>query len=65
LATIYGLCQNSRDPNLTDLQFQEAQDPSPAGQAFNFLVSYTNGGLEKGLGKRSNGTPRTVNSPCP
>jgi hypothetical protein len=65
LATIYGLCQNSRDANLTDLQFLEAQDPSPAGQAFNFLVSYTNGGLEKGLGKRSNGTPRTVNSPCP
>jgi hypothetical protein len=65
LATLYGLCQNSRDPNLTDLQFLETQDPSPAGQAFNFLVSYASGGVEKGLGKRSSGAPRTVSSPCP
>ena len=65
LATTYGTCQNSRDPNLTDTQFVETQLPSPAGKGFTFLVSYTSAGVEKGLGKRSNGTPRTVSPPCP
>ncbi|MFN7966645.1 MAG: hypothetical protein U0V87_13260 [Acidobacteriota bacterium] len=61
----YGTCQNSRDPNLTDTQFVETQNPSPAGKGFTFLVSYLSGGVEKGLGKRSNGTARTVSPPCP
>jgi hypothetical protein len=33
----YGICQNSRDPNLNDRLFDENQTP-PAGAAFYFLV---------------------------
>lgn len=65
LPTTYGTCQNSRDPVLTDTQFVDTELPTPAGRAFHYLVSYTASGVEKGLGKRSNGTPRTVSPPCP
>lgn len=65
VATTYGTCQNARDPNLTDTQFVDTDTPTPAGKGFQYLVSYTSGGTEKGLGRRSNGAARTVSSPCP
>ncbi len=64
LGTSYGTCQNARDPNLTDTTFVDADVPTPPGRGFQYLVSYL-AGTEKGLGRRSNGTPRTVASPCP
>jgi len=60
----YGTCQNSRDAVLTDTSFLDADIPSAAQKGFFYLVSYTTGGLEKGLGWNSFGTPRTV-APCP
>ncbi len=61
----YGTCQNSRDPNLTDTTFVDADVPTVAQRGFFYLVSYKLGGVEKGLGASSFGTPRTVSSPCP
>jgi hypothetical protein len=62
----YGTCQNISDPNLTDTQFIDNGIPSAAQKGFHYLVSYyTSGGVEKGLGKRSDGTPRSVSAPCP
>ncbi len=61
----YGTCQNSRDANLTDTQFIDTDVPSAAQKGFHYLVDYTIGGVEKGLGKTSAGKPRTVASPCP
>ncbi len=61
----YGTCQNATDPNLTDTQFVDNAVPNATQRGFHYLVSYTSGGLEKGLGKRSDGTPRTVSVPCP
>jgi hypothetical protein len=60
----YGACQNSRDANLTDLAFNETDTPS-AAQGYFFLVAYKSAGVEKGLGRNSFGTARTVASPCP
>jgi len=60
----YGTCQNSRDAVLTDTSFLDAAIPSAAQKGFFYLVSYTTGGLEKGLGTNSFGTPRTVVA-CP
>ncbi len=61
----YGTCQNATDPNLTDTQFIDNAIPSATQKGFHYLVSYTSGGVEKGLGKQSNGTARTVSPPCP
>jgi hypothetical protein len=61
----YGTCQNSRDGNLTDTTFLDADIPSIAQKGFFYLVSYKLGGVEKGLGANSYGTPRTVAAPCP
>lgn len=61
----YGTCQNSRDPNLTDTQFIDTDVPTLAQKGFHYLVDYTTGGVEKGLGKTSAGKPRTVAAPCP
>ena len=61
----YGTCQNSRDAILTDTTFLDADVPSVAQKGFFYLVSYKLGGLEKGLGANSYGTPRTVAAPCP
>jgi hypothetical protein len=60
----YGTCQNSRDPNLTDQVFVETDVPTTVQKGFHFLVSYTSGGVEKGLGFNSFGQARTV-TPCP
>lgn len=62
----YGTCQNATDPNLTDTQFVDNAVPNSTQKGFHYLVSYyTSGGVEKGLGKRSDGTARTVSVPCP
>lgn len=60
----YGTCQNSRDPVLTDTQFVDTDTPNQTTKGFHYLVSYKSSSGEKGLGKRSNGTARTV-TPCP
>lgn len=59
----YGTCQNSRDPNLTDLVFVDTDVPA-ASQGYFYLVGYTSGGVQKGLGVNSFGLPRSV-TPCP
>ena len=61
----YGTCQNSRDANLTDTTFVDADVPTVGQVGFHYLVSYTLGGVEQGLGETSDGTPRTVAAPCP
>ncbi len=61
----YGTCQNSRDANLTDTVFVDTDIPSVAQKGFFYLVSYTLGGVEKGLGANSFATARTVAIPCP
>ena len=61
----YGTCQNSRDAVLTDTTFVDTDLPSVAQKGFFYLVSYTSGGVEKGLGTSSFGTARTVAVPCP
>ena len=61
----YGTCQNTRDPNLTDLLFVDTDVPNATQKGFHYLVSYMAGGVEKGLGANSFGDPRTVTSPCP
>jgi hypothetical protein len=61
----YGTCQNSRDAILTDTTFLDTDVPSVAQKGFFYLVSYKAGGIEKGLGTNSYGTPRTVAAPCP
>jgi hypothetical protein len=60
----YGTCQNSRDAVLTDTTFLDADIPTVAQKGFFYLVSYKLGGVEKGLGTNSFGTPRTV-AACP
>jgi hypothetical protein len=61
----YGTCQNSRDAILTDTTFVDTDIPSVAQKGFFYLVSYTQGAVEKGLGTNSFGAARTVSSPCP
>jgi hypothetical protein len=61
----YGTCQNASDPILTDTTFLDLTVPSVAQKGFFYLVSYKAGGVEKGLGANSFGTPRTVAAPCP
>ncbi len=61
----YGTCQNTRDPILTDTTFLDTDVPTAGQKGFFYLVSYTLGGVEKGLGANSFGTPRTVATPCP
>jgi len=61
----YGECQNSRDPNITDTSFVDTDVPAVVQKGFFYLVSYTEGGVEKGLGTNSLGMPRTVAAPCP
>ncbi|HEX4824430.1 MAG TPA: hypothetical protein VFV19_08960 [Candidatus Polarisedimenticolaceae bacterium] len=60
----YGTCQNSRDPVITDTSFLDTDVPA-AAQGFFYLVAYKTGGVEKGLGANSFGTPRTVAATCP
>lgn len=60
----YGTCQNSRDGNITDTMFLDTDVPT-TGAGFFYLVAYKIGGVQKGLGTNSFGTPRTVASPCP
>jgi len=60
----YGTCQNSRDPNLTDLTFTDTDVPTTTQKGFHYLVSYTSGGVEKGLGYDSLSNARTVTA-CP
>jgi hypothetical protein len=60
----YGTCRNSTDANLTDTTFVDAGTPTLAEIGYHYLVSYTSGGVEMGLGQSSYGTPRTV-TPCP
>jgi len=59
----YGDCQNGRDGDPSDTLFAEADTPA-AGEVFHFLVSYTSGSVEQGLGTDSGGAPRSV-VPCP
>jgi hypothetical protein len=61
----YGACRNSTDPDLTDTTLADTQVPTAAQKGFSYLVSYTSGGSEQGLGTNSYGDPRTVNTPCP
>lgn len=61
----YGTCQNSRDPNLTDTTFVDTDLPTPTQKGFHYLVGYTTGGVQKGLGTNSFGDSRTVAVPCP
>ena len=60
----YGTCQNASDPILTDTTFEDPAIPTAGQKGFHYLVSYTSGGVEKGLGINSFGSPRTV-TPCP
>jgi len=60
----YGTCQNARDGNLTDTVFVDADVPTTGQIGFHYLVSFTAGGVEQGLGESSFGIPRTV-TPCP
>ncbi|HET9301068.1 MAG TPA: hypothetical protein VFO11_14050 [Candidatus Polarisedimenticolaceae bacterium] len=59
----YGTCQNARDPNLTDLVFADTDVPA-ASQGYFYLVGYTAGGVQKGLGANTFGLPRNP-TPCP
>jgi hypothetical protein len=61
----YGTCQNSRDGNLTDTVFVDADVPSAAQKGFFYLVAYKSGVLEQGLGTNSFGANRTVAATCP
>jgi hypothetical protein len=61
----YGTCRNATDANLTDTTFVDAAVPTLAEIGFHYLVSYTSGGIEMGLGYSSYGTARTVGTPCP
>ncbi len=61
----YGTCQNATDPDPTDTVFVDDTVPDATQKGFHYLVSYLSGGVEKGLGKQSDGTPRTVSAPCP
>jgi len=61
----YGTCQNSRDGNLTDTLFLDADVPTAGQKGFFYLVAYKTGGVEKGLGTNSFGTARTVAVTCP
>ena len=61
----YGTCQNGRDGNLADTVFVDGDIPTAGQIGFHYLVSFTAGGLEQGLGENSLGTPRTVLTPCP
>jgi hypothetical protein len=62
----YGNCQNSRDADTSDTQFEEPQIP-PTGSSYFFLVR----GFDSGcggigtLGARSDGTPRVLTATCP
>jgi hypothetical protein len=61
----YGDCQNSSDPDTTDTQFTDTEEPTPA-DGFFYLVGYdtaSQSGL--GLGTTSAGLDRTPGSPCP
>jgi hypothetical protein len=60
----HGTCQNSRDPVLTDLVFVDTDVPTTVQKGFHYLVGYTAGGVQKGLGVNSFGLARTV-TPCP
>ncbi len=61
----YGTCQDSRDSNLTDTTFLDADVPAPAQKGFFYLVDYKSASVEKGLGTNSFGTARTEAAPCP
>jgi len=60
----YGTCQNASDPILTDTTFEDPATPTAGQKGFHYLVSYTSGGVERGLGVNSFGSTRTV-TPCP
>jgi len=60
----YGTCQNANDPNPTDTMYIDTEDPSP-GAGFHYLVSYFLISGETGLGTRTDGQPRLVQTPCP
>jgi len=57
----YGTCLAT--PTATSVS--DAAIPSVSEKGFFYLVSYTLGGVEKGLGTNSFGTARTVALPCP
>ena len=61
----YGVCRNGTDPNLTDTSFIDTRIPNATQKGFYYLVDYTSGGIEQGLGTNSYEDPRTVNTPCP
>ncbi|HJQ99896.1 MAG TPA: hypothetical protein VJ826_16390 [Candidatus Polarisedimenticolaceae bacterium] len=61
----YGTCQNSRDGNLTDTAFADADLPTVAQKGFFYLVSQKISGVESGLGTNSLGAARTIAAPCP
>jgi hypothetical protein len=61
----YGTCQNSRDGNLTDTAFADADLPTVAQKGFFYLVSQKVGAVESGLGANSFGAQRSVSVPCP
>jgi hypothetical protein len=61
----YGTCQNSRDGNLTDTAFADADLPTVAQKGFFYLVSQKVGAVESGLGANSFGAQRSVSAACP
>jgi hypothetical protein len=61
----YGDCQNSSDPDTTDTQFTDTEEPAPS-QGFFYLVGYdTASQSELGLGTTSSGLERSPGTPCP
>lgn len=61
----YGSCRNASDPDPTDTTYEDPDVPQPSGAGFMYLVTATVGGVEQTLGRASDGTERTVASPCP
>jgi hypothetical protein len=60
----YGDCQNESDPDPSDTFFTDTDLPALTDQVFMYLVSYTDGAGETGLGATSTGDGRVV-VPCP
>ena len=61
----YGNCRNSGDPDTADTLFADGEAPGAPGAGFFYLVSFTGGDGEKGLGTTSRGLRRTPSGPCP
>ena len=60
----YGDCQNTMDPDTTDLQYVDASVPGPNSGYF-YLIAVEDWAGERFLGTTSDGFPRVPTLPCP